>query len=58
MVVFELMGKEEDKIVYKYYPENHTDKKSGLISIRPSTSEYELEPAEEDPVRCKCGRIK
>lgn len=48
MVVFELMSKEEDKIVYKYYPENHTDKKSGLISIRPSTSEYELEPAEED----------
>ena len=48
MVVFELMSKDEYKIVYKYYPENHTDKKPSLITIRPSASGYELEPAEED----------
>lgn len=48
MVTFELVNKEEDKIICKYFPEGHTDKEPGLITIKPSTSEYDLEPAEED----------
>lgn len=55
MVTFELVNKEEDKIICKYFPEVHTDKEPGLITIKPPTSEYDLEPAEED---FKCSRTK
>ncbi|WP_276799755.1 hypothetical protein [Fannyhessea vaginae] len=55
MVTFELVNKEEDKNICKYFPEGHTDKEPGLITIKPPTSEYDLEPAEED---FKCSRTK
>ncbi len=48
MVTFELMSKEEDKIINKYFSEGHTDKEPGLIIIKPCTREYEFDPAEED----------
>ena len=47
MVTFELKGMTSDKVVYKYFPENHRESAFGVFSISLVNGDVELEVAAE-----------
>ncbi|MDU6436397.1 MAG: hypothetical protein E6551_04100 [Lachnospiraceae bacterium] len=59
MVTFDIESKTSDKVVYKYFPENHRDCKPGIFSISLITGEVLLEAvAEEDHIcRTSAGEL-
>lgn len=59
MVTFDIESKTSDKVVYKYFPENHRDCKPGIFSISLTTGEVLLEVvAEEDHIcRTSAGEL-
>ena len=49
MVCWYLIEANDEHVVYEYYPEDHKDKKAGIITIDRITERTELtQPAEED----------
>ncbi|MGI6095335.1 MAG: hypothetical protein ACOYBL_07875 [Lachnospiraceae bacterium] len=53
MVVFDIESKDSDKVVYKYFPENHRDSKPGIFSISLITGEVLLEVVAEEDHICR-----
>ena len=53
MVKFELHEQNKNKLIYWYYPQNHCDKKHGVITVHLEKDKIEItELAEEDFAHC------
>lgn len=55
MVTFDIESKTSDKVVYRYFPENHRDCKSGIFSISLATGEVLLEAVAEEDYICRAS---
>lgn len=53
MVTFDIESETLDKVVYKYFPENHRDSKPGIFSISLTTGEVLLEVVAEEDHLCR-----
>lgn len=53
MVTFELESKSDEKVVYKYYPENRFDSACGLISIWLDNKDVTIDVAAEEDFVCR-----
>lgn len=53
MVTFELESMTSDKVVYKYFPENHRESAYGVFSISLTNGDVELEVVAEEDHLCR-----
>ena len=53
MVVFDIESKTLDKVVHKYFPENHRDSAPGVFSISLTTGEVVLDVVAEEDFICR-----
>lgn len=53
MVTFTIDSKSSDKVVYKYFPENHLDSVGGVISIILDSKEIMLDVVAEEDFICR-----
>lgn len=53
MVTFEVESKDNTKVVYRYYPENHLDRPFGIIDLDLENGDiYIVKAADEDYIFC------
>ena len=58
MVNFFVYSKDADEVVYKYYPENHTNKDFGLIRVSIDRKDITLDKVAEEDFLCKVSAEK
>ncbi len=55
MVTFLIDSKDDTQAVYKYYPENNTDKTCGIIRVNLSSKEITIDTVAEEDFVCRAS---
>ena len=53
MVTFAVESKDTTKVVYRYFPENHTDSSPGIISVQLENGDISINTVAEEDFICR-----